>query len=422
MRLLCLSLSAAAFGETFIGLTLAGQLRAAGFETHFVVPPATRDAARELGFPHTVLDYDSGPKGEDARTFFDQVVKEVRPDALILADYCSYYRSVQFHLGIDPWFIEEYGIPILPIDLGEWDRTTFEIDLCGRGPVPVSRKILEFPAHLRPVPTAHLDGGERGFPYRLMAREPEPDRRNRSQVFTELGLRGTDRLVMLPMSSWQQPAGGRGMSSDMGARLTERVPELVAHYLGELPAATHVLVVGEAPPALTRLGDRLHVVPPCATDRYTRLMGASDAVIVFSPTSATAARAVLRGIPAMVLQNRFTVHDADQAAAAGEQLGGLTGTVRDWLRAAAPIDPFRLWPKGAYFVQEPMFTDNEYNSALLTGEILDERGTVATLEGVLYDAGAQARWRAAQQRYTALVDALPPAHETVRAAARRAGA
>ncbi|WP_370942145.1 DUF6365 family protein [Amycolatopsis sp. cg5] len=421
MRLLFFSLSAAAFGETFIGLSLAEQLRRSGYESHFVVPPGTASAVEHFGFGHDVIDYADCPKGADARALIDEIIARIQPDALILSDYGSYYRSVDFHLGLDPWFIEDYGLPILPIDLSEWENTDFAIDLCGRGPVTVSKKILEMPAHLRPVPTAHLDAGAggSGFPYRIVAQEPPVTERARAEVFAEFGLGRSDRLVMIPVSSWQQPSGGR-MSSDMSARLTERVPELLVHYLAQLPETTHFVLIGQQPPAFGKLAaDRLHVLPPCSVERYTTLLGSADLTIVFSPTSATSARAVLMDQAAMVVQNRFRVHDEADIARLDEEIG-LTGTVREWLGETAPIDRFRLWPKGAYEIQEPMFTDNPYLDALLTAEILDEKATVAALENSLYDKGFQDKLAASRAAYLAQVADLPDAGEVVRAAIQRA--
>lgn len=424
MRLLFFSLSAAAFGETFIGLSLAGQLRSSGVESHFVVPSVTGEAVASLGFGRTIVDYADCPTGEAARAFFDEIVARVRPDALVLADYNAFDRNVRFHFRTEPWLIEEYALPILPIDLSEWDRTDFTIDLCGRDPLPVSRKILDFPAHLRPVPTAHLDAGPsgRGFPYRVVAPERAAGAAEREAVFARYGLDGADRLILLPMSSWQQPAGGRGLGSEMSARLTETVPELLAHYLGELPAGAHVLVVGEAPPALPRrLGQRLHVIPPCPIDEYTTLLGSADVTIVFSPTSATAARAVLMDRPAVIMQNRYRVHDEADVARVDAELG-LTARVRGWLDATTPIDPFRLWPKGCFAVQEPMLRANPYLDALVTAEILDETGTVAALHGLLYDKDAKDRLAAGRSRYLAAVNALPDAAHVVGAAIERAAA
>jgi Family of unknown function (DUF6365) len=423
MKLLYLSLSAAAFGETFIGLALADQLRRDGVENHFLTPPATEAAVRHFGFPHTLVDYADCPTGPEARAFLDGVIAEVRPDALVLADYNAYARNMKFHFRIDPWCIEEYGLPILPIDLSEWANTSFEIDLCGRDPLPVSKKILDFPAHLRPVPTAHVDPGpdRYGFPYRVVGEEPRVSARERAEILGDLGLGQGDRLVMVPMSSWQQPAGGRGLGSDMSARLTERVPELLAHYLSRLPASTHFLVIGEPPPAFSRLpSERTHVMPPCSIDRYTALLGVADLIILFSPTSATGARGVLMDRQVLIFQNRFTIGgDDDIEQVAGEL--GLTSTVRQWLSRTTPIEPFRMWPKGCYYIQEPMFAGNDYLTAFITAEIIDETGTVTAMENALYDPGTRDRLAEARAKYNEAVGRLPKTTDVVMAAIDRAG-
>jgi hypothetical protein len=419
MKLLYLSLSAASLGEAYIGLSLADQLRDEGFDHHFVIPPATEWAVRQFGFPYTTLDYKSCPKGEQGRDFLRSLVAGIAPDAIILADFNSYERNIKIHFETDPWCIEELGIPILPIDLAEYEKTDLQIDLCGRKPLPVGSKILDLPAHLRPVPNAHVDPGPggRGFPYRVVREEQPADPAECAEVRARFGVGSHEKLVLMPISTWQVPGGGK-LGSDMIRRLSERVADLLAHYLGRLPASTHFLLIGRPGPAFDRLpAERVHVVPSLPLDEFKTAICASDLLALLSP-STTGGRAVLMDKPVVVLQNRFTVGDADDLERLDRRIG-LTDTVRDWLKETLPIEPFRLCPKGSYRIFEPMFTDNDLLSALVVAELLDETAVVTAMESLLFDRATGDRLAAARARYITSLAGLPKTADVVRAAIDR---
>jgi Family of unknown function (DUF6365) len=421
VRLLHIALSTAAVGETYIGLALAGQLAEAGVQSHFVT--ATNGAALvgQHGYPGTVLDRVTGA---DARAVLDRVVAEVRPDAAVLVDYITYVRAMRRRLHLDPWMVEDYGLPVLPVDLAELAATDLEMDLCGwAGGLAVDPRILDLPAHLRPVPTAHPEAGDdRAFPYRLLPPEPPVAAAERAAVRADLGLGPGDRLIMAPMAAWQTPGGAGGMNSPLIGRLTERVPELLVHYLRRLPPTAHVLVVGYAPPAFAGLpAERLHVLPPVPAERYRTLLGSADLVLLLSMIGVTGVRAVLMDVPVLVVQNRFPVPDEDAVDAVEAALGRLSPVVASWLRETVPVEPFRMWPKGLYHFFTPMLRDNGYLTALAVAELLDEDAVVSGLTDLLYDRESRDRLAGARARYLAELAALPPTAEVFAAAAARVG-
>lgn len=421
MKLLLFCLSQAAFGETFIGLSLAAQLRRDGWESHFVIPPVTRSAVQHFGFPHTVVDYTDAPKGPAARSFMDELIEQQHPDAIVLCDFTVFHRNVRFHYQLEPDFIREYGLPVLPLDLTECETSDFEVDLAGAEPLSLDRGILDYPVHVRPVPPGHLTapGSSRALPYRVVEAEHiAEDVCQRTRA--DLGLSDDDRLVLLPMSSWQRPPGGRGLWSEMMSTLSDHVPDLLVHYLLQLPPTTHFVIIGHAPDAFDRLpAERAHGLPPIAIDRYTELLAAADLLVLLSPPSVTGVRAVLMDKAVVVIQNRFAVHSAQDLAAVESELGGVSTTVRDWLTETGPIDRFRMWPKGCFQSQERMFTDNDYTTALVTTELLDERGTVTALRDLLRDSEASRGLAKARVRYRDQVDALPATADVLREAVRR---
>ncbi|GAA0904673.1 hypothetical protein GCM10009558_094090 [Virgisporangium aurantiacum] len=419
MKLMYFALNPVGAGEVVIALNLVDQLAPAGITGHFVVTPSSETMIKESGLPYTVVDQAMGPAVRDV---IDHAVREARPDALVLADYFTYWARLDKQHGIDPWFIEEYGLPILPIDTWEWESTSFRIDLTSDVAPPVSRKILEMPAHLRPVPLGRPDAGDSryGLPYRLATPTDRVSDATRREVFDSLGLGAGDRLLLVPSSAWQQhPVGHFG---ELFRKVAQQVPELLAHYLRQLPESTHFVLVGDvAPPMHALPAGRTHVLPPCPPARYSNLLGSADAVLTLSHPAMTMVRAVLADVPGMVLTNGFGVNggaDVDRVDAA---VGGLTPAVRDWLTGIGRLYPFRMWPMSFHTFMAPLLADNPYLDAVSTVELLDERAVVSGLSDLLSDGPTRERAAAGRAAYRRAVDALPDTREVFATAAARSG-
>jgi hypothetical protein len=423
MKLLHFAMSAlGGYGETFVDLSLADQLADGGIESHFVITAGVEPLFASGKHPYSLIDADPELS---VQAVVEREMSEHQPDAVILADYANFWGHMLRNAGDDPWFIEKYGVPLIPIDMWEWENSGFAYDFCGRGfGREYDRHILDMPAHLRPVPVCHVDAGDsrRGHPYRLTAPEPARAAAVRNQVFDDLGLSAADRLVLLPISAWQQPTTSTRLITEMTVRLGQRVPELLARYLGALPDRTHVLVVGAVPEALRQLpAGRLHELGPCPPDRYRDLLRSADLMVSLTMSGLTLARATLMGTPGMLLTNRFTVADAEDIDRVDAALGGLADPVRSWLSEVAPTDAFSHWPKGIHTFIEPLVRDNPYLTAMAHEELFDQRTVVGRMREILYDPAARERLAESRDAYIAMVDALPPTWEVFGAAAAKVG-
>jgi hypothetical protein len=417
MRLLFFALSTAGYGETVIGTSLADQLRPLGVESRFVISAISEPVLKRSGIPFTVID----PKmGKLARLLIDEEVASFRPDAIVLADYFTFSGVFQNRFRLEPWFIEEYQLPILPIDIWEWEKTAFAIDMFDEDR-QVDKRILEMDVHLRPVPLAHPTAEGRAVPFRLWEGSERVSRRTRGHLFTTLGLGAEDRLVMLPVAAWQQLPEER-YDSTIGTQVIRGVPALLAHYLRQLPENTHFLLVGNTPPELAALPeDRTHVLPPCSPARFSTLLGSSDLVLSLNIGATTVARAVTSDIPAVTLTNSFDVQDAEAAAQAEAHLGGLTDHVRDWLAGMVPLHRMRMWPLGFHAFLDPILTANPYTDAIADVELLDEKAVVGTIERALYDRETRDRYAAARADYLTILDTQVDTRAGFTEAASRVG-
>lgn len=412
MKLLFFAMSSAGYGETLIGMSLARQLRPAGIETYFICEPMSEKLLRGSGFPYLVLDRSMGGF---ARLLVDDTVASFRPDAIVLSDYFTYCGVFPKRYGLDPWFIDRYRLPIIPIDIWEWANTDFAVDVFDGKAMTVDRRIMEMPVHLRPVPIAHLDESPQIYPFRLWEGNERVSRRTRDHLRETFGMAKDDKMVLLAVAGWQQDK----YSDDNGDRIAERVPELLVHYLRQTPPTTRFILVGKVPPALEALGDRAHVIPPCSPSRFNVLLGSVDLVLTLNLGATTLARAVLSDIPGLVLTNRFSISEKPEIDRVEAELGGMSEEVRSWLTRTLPLYPFRMWPLGFHRFLDPIVADNPYLSTFAHVELLDEPAVLAALDNVLYDREVRDGLAANRAAYLETLAAHPSTAEVFASAARR---
>jgi hypothetical protein len=425
MRLLFLALSQHGYGETVIGMSLARQLIPLGVESHFVVEATAAPVISHGGFGYTVLSESMGPL---AGQVLDDVVAEFKPDALVLADYLIFSRAMRSIFLLDPWYIDRYRLPVLPIDIWALDGRTLEMDFGGQETIRLDPRIGQLTGHLRPVPLTHPQpaGDGRVFPFRLSDADGRVSRRTRGHLHTTLGIPRGHRLALITFAGWQHSPDPR--YDERFHRIARRVPELLAHYLGALPPTTHFMVIGGMPDAFRALpADRLITLPACMPKRFAVLTGAADLIISLNAASTAVADAILADIPAVVLSNRFSVSgspsdpgaEGDPETPAG--LEKMSEFVRTWLARSGPLYPFRIWPLGYHRFLEPLLAGNPYADTLATAELLDEDGVMTVLEAALYDRATRDAYARARAGYHRTVAALPGTCETFTRAAQAAG-
>ena len=417
MNLMFFALSTAGYGETVIGLSLARQLEPLGVRSHFVISPVSEQVLKRSGVPFTTIE----PRmGRLVRLLVDEDVRQFKPDAIVLADYYTYTGVFRERFGLDSWFIEEYGVPILPIDIWEWDKTSCAVDMFAEDR-PTDKKILDMDVFLRPVPLAHPDREGRAYPFRLWEGTERVTRRTKRHLYETFGLGPRDRLVLLTIAPWQHMAEDKYLSS-IGTHVLRGVPRLLAHYLAQLPDTTHFLIIGSVPPELAALpAGRVHALPPCSPARFTTMLGASDLVLSLNIGATTLGRAVLSDIPAVVLTNGFAVPDAVAIGEVEAKLGGLTPAVRSWLGDMLPLHQMRMWPLGFWEFLEPILAGNPYTGAFTDLELLDEPAVVQGLERTLYDPATRDRLAAGRAQYLSILDAQVDTRSVFAAAAARVG-
>lgn len=325
--------------------------------------------------------------------------------------------------GTDPWYVEEFGIPIIPIDQFDLTHNNRRLEILGRS-VEISDNLLRMDAHLWPVPMMRplRDPEGRGLPYRTNRTIGPLAPSRRRELRRAWGVGSAERLLMIPTLPWQHTM--RTRAGPLTRELARRVPPLITDYLLKLPPATHFMIIGPMFEEFRALPTpRLHHLFPYTTAQYSEAIGASDGVFALSPQSWALERAVLADVPGMFTLNTLDLGEGptrlERAAAA---LGALTPTVEKWLADfPEPLPPFRSWPLKWNDIIEPLLRDNPFSETVLSTELFDEPTVVTHLERLLYDPSVRATLATARATYHTLLDRLPPTTEVFMTAAARVG-
>ncbi|WP_017572889.1 DUF6365 family protein [Nocardiopsis halotolerans] len=415
MQLLFIAPVAKTYHETTLGLDLADQLSGAGFASHFLVDPYNSEQVRARGHAHTT----AAPGQGDVRETVDSLVRSVRPSAIVLCDYLAYWMAMAKGHRTDPWFIDRYDLPIIPVDPYDLAGTDFRIDVLGHAD-ELDRRILDLPASLLPVPMARPEpAGTRALPYRATTSLHPLTTERRRDLRRSLGVGDTGRLLMIPTLDWQNTVRLRG--TDVARATATRIPELVTDYLLQLPETTHFAMLGPRFPAYDRLpAERTRVVPDYSAQDYDDIVGASDGVFAFHLPAFALERAVHTDVPGMVALNSFDVGGragVDRIAGAFGDVGPAVERLVTGFPGSLPS--FTMWPLGWNSFLRPGLVDNPYPAVGLKEEILDETAVVRKLHELLYDESLRARLAANRASYRERIEALPETAETFHTALGR---
>ena len=415
MQLLFIAPVAKTYHETTLGLDLADQLSEAGFTSHFLVDPYNSEQVRGRGYAHTPV----APGQGDVQRTVDSLVRSVRPAAIVLCDYLAYWMTMAKGHRTDPWFIDRYDLPVIPVDPYDLAGTDFRIDILGHAD-ELDRRLLELPASLLPVPMAKAKpSGERALPYRATASLHPLTAERRRELRESLGVGGTGRLLTVPTLDWQNSVRTRG--TDVARATAEQIPELVVDYLLRLPGTTHFAMLGPRFPAYDRLpAGRTRVIPDCSAREYDDVVGASDGVFAFHLPAFALERAVHSGVPGMFALNSFDVGGETGLDQLSSAFGGVgTSVARLVTGFPGTLPSFTMWPLGWNSFLRPGLVDNPYPEVGLREEILNESAMVEKLHGLLYDGSVRARLAARRETYVEEIEVLPDTAETFHTALER---
>jgi len=393
-KILVLCMSHISYGETRMGLSLARQLVAAGFDVHLMGEVYSEGILRSSGMPYTLF---SRMYGLPSDYILDDLINNKKPDLIILADYFIYSQMHRGGLNAGPWTILDYGIPVIPIDCWEWNETNMLVDVYfdEKKTMPIDAKIFEMPAYLRPIPFCHLPDKScpKAFHYHLYEPNIESGQGDKKWLRESLGLRDCDKIIMMTQSTWQDDC-----DYDMLARKSENIFSLICYYIDKLPENVFMLIVGDVSETKILNNKRLLVRPRCDPSVFNRIVLSVDMLLSLNISSTALTYAVNNHIPAIALTNNcnyICLQDVERFAETNK--GG--EYVVKWLRNNIPFYKFRLFPWGLYELMEAVCKDNQYFKCFEQINVLNEQEIIRTMHETIFCKKHKSGLLACQETY-----------------------
>lgn len=388
-RLLFLAPSRLSKGDASLAADVARALPRKRFRVGFVAAADAVPHLHDLGMPTLAL---TGQTPGENLAILDRIVRGFGPDGLVAADAFAVHQSRSWTgLTLDV-LRERYARPVGSLDRVGWAQTGYTVDFYG--------------GRLKDLPRL-LDGCDfvirTGPPHR-----PEPGPPGvivaplHSGGLHDGGLRpetasGGDRpVVFLVNSPWEYKG-----ATLAALQLIDALPQLLHSHLAAVGRPLRIVHVG---PRRWRFPVAEHL----EYQHFSRLpypmfharLAAADVFLTANALSATLARAVTTGVPALVLHN-------------DKILDALPG----WVRATAPLlrsaYPFRVAPLGWHDLLEPLVVGNPYFDCFARAGLFDRPAVVQALIGLL-DGRPDLRQR--QRDYREKLAALPPAADALQSA------
>jgi hypothetical protein len=390
------------WGETAIGLRIGRELHQIGDIPVFLVHSSATALFKNTPFTCVPISDHLGPLLE---LLIEAHVSGKNTASIILADFFTASMYLP-EMGLDPQFLTRYDLPVIALDIWNYEETGYAIDVYVDKHKHVPRWIESLSHRLIPVPivrSVFKPGVYNALPERIAV-----PRRVRNHVRGNIGLAAGDRAVLFCTASWQQPP----LSDEHGERMAKTVPTLLAHYLDQLGPSVHLVHVGPSTyPLREVLGDRYHWLPSLNADQFDLLVGSVDLLMSVNISATTNAKAIASGLPVIVLQNSC------RAGTLEELTSWLPAPpspdVAECVRDLVPLYPFSLWPLGFYDFLRPLLLDNNYCDALEIVELLDEQKVVAVCRDLLFSVEVRERLAHKQSEYVRQIARLPTALDAI---------
>ncbi|MEW6695876.1 MAG: DUF6365 family protein [Bacillota bacterium] len=424
MKVLILSLSEHSLGELHNALFFAGQLKKTGGEVFIIATVNHLDYARAAGFEVAAW----GKKRRTNEEFLRQRILEMRPDAVVLADYYNMYLEEPFfNIGM----VLDLGVPV----------ATFDSMNFAPGPTSLEKEILresrfagafgkggQFKIELPALPPemAVL----RTCPINRPVQEPgilpvalykEPltlTAERREEVRSRYGLVPGEKLVMLAKAGWAHLAVKiRAMERSLTLRFSyeKQLQRLLQLYLRDV--SRPVTVIGVGPQVIF---DRNHQnvrfvsLPFLSLVDYQELLLASDLFISDNITSASAAKAVIGGVPALILINSLVSNRDGTYQASFNLEEEVVALLNQWEQAVpGSIFPFYVYPFGWIRELASLLEGNPFFDVIVKAEMFDVSSTGESVARLLFDEAYRKDLAGSQADYYELMASLPGALEAV---------
>lgn len=394
MRILFVAPVGAAFGEALQGIRLATRLSKRGHDIVFLASAALRPVIEPTPFLFGRIDR-SMHHLDRALT---STLARLGCDAMVLVDVAAVGQVVRtLSLDIDAFL--EPAVPVFGLDCWNLSESPVPWEYVPTS-VNIDARFHAFARTIRPVPFAPLDVA-RGFA--ALPTVAHASDAQRARVRTQLGLRGDDRLIVLPTARWQHAGSHDTIALAQRAAL---LPELVLPVFDRLGDRTHIVHIGPIPfEAAERLASRYHFIGQIEPKRFESLLAAADLLASFNAAATSLSTAVAAGVPVVLGTTNCRAKTWEDVALALSDWQH--PTLRAAVEAALPLTPLRAWPLALKRVLDRSMVGNPFYDTMSQVDPFNPRQMFERCRQLLDSSSASDDVRHRQAKYRERVYALP---------------
>lgn len=358
-----------AYGELTIALEFAKQLDTDRFKPLFLIPHSHANIVNSQGFAYMLLSQ----SGNINRCVMSELESLHKPALIVLADILN-YNFCDRHFGITIDDLNLFSGKKGGFDLYDYSERKNKVDTYGNVSKEMQEVQLDFLDFLlQPAPILHPIPSKRAnvFRYPLLdgnslAREVRKENRDCSADKKE-------KMILITSAKWQ---------IDRTFKIHRKYIEACIRAMEEiflaLPESVRVVSLGTQSLFLKRRHPNfIHEdsVPP---DEFREIMATTDLIISNNFISTSMIRAVLRGIPTMLIQNSYLKRDG----------------VKKWIGRDMPAEPkllescdiaypFRVFPIGWFAFLQGIVRKNPFYRLPWIGELFEPSKTSETIVSIL---------------------------------------
>ena len=333
-----------------------------------------------------------------------ELIQSYAPDLIILFDAFT-FEYAQNWTGFNMELLKKCGIPIASIDEYEYTRTNYKLDYYG----VFVKKLPDLLNHCNfvfkncPLSMPRADHGKNEYYYKALnaLNLPDSDRHAtfRRKVFGEDSV--GRKIVFFPTSAWEVEGA---YSFSCQNSLAEWLGPLLFHYLDDLKENILLFHVGKENWNLASKGKLVYYHrDSLTTSEFEECIQLSDLFVTYNVVSISLSKAVLFGIPSIVLNNQKIIEF--------EKLAGTLEKRPEWYRRMAcevkKVYPFRASMFGWFSFLKECLKDNSYTETFVTAPVFNYSKMMELLRTALFDSDYRQAIQLAQTNFAKEYDKIP---------------
>lgn len=394
MKLLVISLNNKGLGETIIGLRAANDFAKAKHTCLFLTCESQKSLFNNLPFEVFYLKDQNGPM---LKLCVDSLISKYKFDAIILSDgftfgyYCNYVK-------IDPHFLFSYNIPIINIDIWNWQKTGLTIDGIDKNFTTINNYIIKTLSML-PVPFLSPFAGC-GIYFKNVPPIINVDDSQRDYIRESLNI-SKKFIILLCTAKWQHPLP----ENKVRYQAYEIVCNLLNRFLSHINECT-IIHIGPDRISQLQLHKNYCYIEPCQPELYQKIVACSDLLLSLNITATTVTHALFNNIPILTLysSNGNYSKDLNNVSKSNNKLVDEIST--EDLLSKLNFKYF-MWPIGYFQFLSPVLENNDYFRVVNAVDIKNREQVLEFLIRISTDSSFKEDILSKQKVYTSNVFLLP---------------